>query len=111
MIIFSENVKEKDLDKSLINLIKNFNTIVKDDIPASSGKRSIEKNKEVGGVPNSSHLKGLAIDLVVKDSQTRLKVIFGALAGGFKRIGIGKTHIHLDCDKDKPQNIIFFDGI
>jgi len=56
---------------------------------------------------NSSHLKGLAADIAILDSVTRFKVIEGLLYAGFTRIGIADTFIHVDCDKDKPQNVIW----
>ena len=73
----------------------------------SSGFRSEETNKRVGGVPNSSHLKGCAADIVCKDSGTRQKIISGLIKAGFTRIGISKkgNFIHCDTDKDKTDAI------
>ena len=56
---------------------------------------------------NSSHLKGYAADISILDSVTRYKVIEGLLYAGFTRIGIADTFIHVDCDPDKPQNVIW----
>lgn len=111
MIKFNEKIDYRKLDKNLQRLCDTFNKLVKMEVIATSGLRSIEDNKRVGGSPTSSHLKGLALDLFCPDSRTRHEIIFGALAAGFKRIGIGKTHIHLDCDTDKDQMIIFFDNM
>ena len=71
----------------------------------SSGFRSEETNKRVGGVPNSSHLKGCAADIVCKDSGTRQKIVNGLIQAGFTRIGIADTFIHCDTDKDKNNAI------
>ena len=71
----------------------------------SSGFRSKETNKRVGGVPNSSHLKGCAADIVCKDSGTRQKIVNGLIQAGFTRIGIADTFIHCDTDKDKNDAI------
>ena len=71
----------------------------------SSGFRSKETNKRVGGVPNSSHLKGCAADIVCKDSGTRQKIVNGLIQAGFTRIGIADTFIHCDTDKDKTDAI------
>ena len=71
----------------------------------SSGFRSEETNKSVGGVPNSSHLKGCAADIVCKDSATRQKIVNGLILAGFTRIGIADTFIHCDTDKDKNDAI------
>ncbi len=80
------------------------------EIVATSGLRTPEENAKVGGVPNSSHLKGLAIDFSCGSGILRYKIIFGAVAVGFKRIGIAKDHIHLDVDPDKPLPTVFLEN-
>ena len=57
--------------------------------------------------PTSSHIKGLAVDISVKDSITRFKVLNALIAVGFNRIGIAGTFIHVDSDLDKSQNVIW----
>lgn len=95
------------LDNKLMVLLDNARTMA--DIPfrITSGKRDIFTNTEAGGVKDSSHLKGLACDIECENSTQRFYIIRGALIAGFKRIGIGKGHIHLDIDLEKPQNVIF----
>ena len=56
---------------------------------------------------NSSHLKGLAADISVKDSKSRFIVINSLLLAGFTRLGIADTFIHVDLDTDKTQNVIW----
>ena len=55
--------------------------------------------------PTSSHIKGLAVDISVKDSNTRFKVLDALIAVGFTRIGIANSFIHVDLDFDKSQNV------
>mgnify|MGYP003656262024 FL=1 len=57
--------------------------------------------------PTSSHIKGLAVDISVKDSNTRFKVLDALIAVGFTRIGIANSFIHVDLDFDKSQNVIW----
>ena len=57
--------------------------------------------------PTSSHIKGLAVDISVKDSNTRFKVLDALIAVGFTRIGIASSFIHVDLDFDKSQNVIW----
>jgi len=79
------------------------------DIPfiINSAYRSVEQNKKVGGKPNSSHLKGLAVDIKIKDSRTRYIVLNALIRVGFNRIGVASTFIHVDDDKEKSENVIW----
>ena len=71
----------------------------------SSGYRCTKHNKQVGGVKNSAHLIGLAVDIEVPDNVSRLKILRALVIVGFNRIGISKGFIHVDLDKSKPDNI------
>ena len=76
----------------------------------SSGFRTPQHNvnlREQGykASANSSHLKGCAADIICNDSGTRQKIVNGLIQAGFTRIGIAKTFIHCDTDKDKNDAI------
>jgi uncharacterized protein YcbK (DUF882 family) len=75
--------------------------------PIISGKRTLDRNEDVGGVENSSHLTGEAVDLSCPDSVKRMKMVKALLEVGFNRIGINKTSIHADISKTLPQNVIW----
>lgn len=71
----------------------------------SSGYRCKKHNSQVGGVKNSAHLIGLAVDIEVANNLVRLKILRALVIVGFNRIGISKGFIHVDIDKSKPDNI------
>jgi len=73
----------------------------------TSGFRTEKHNLKIKGVKKSSHLKGLAADISAVSSIERYKIINAAIKIGFKRIGIGKTFIHLDVDKTKAQEVMW----
>jgi len=76
-------------------------------IDVNSGYRTPEHNAKVGGTLKSSHLKGLAVDIKCTNSTDRFKLESILTEVGFKRIGVGKTFIHVDIDKDKIQNVLW----
>jgi len=71
----------------------------------NSGYRTEAHNKEVGGSPTSSHLKGFAVDISCHNSSQREKIISALIIAGFQRVGIAKTFIHADTDKSKSPAI------
>jgi len=73
----------------------------------TSGYRCKSHNEEVGGSPTSSHLKGVAIDISVKDSHSRQLILKALLDVGFSRIGIAQTFIHADIDREKQPEVIW----
>ena len=78
----------------------------------TSGYRTKEYNEDLikrgyKASKNSSHLKGLAADISVKDSRQSFIVINSLLLAGFTRIGIADTFIHVDLDLEKTQNVIW----
>lgn len=73
----------------------------------NSAYRTKEHNAKIGGSPNSSHLKGLAVDISVTDSRQRFIVLNALIEVGFNRIGIADTFIHVDSSTDKAQNVIW----
>lgn len=78
----------------------------------TSGYRTKAYNKELikrglKASPFSSHLKGLAADIYVRDDVSRFSILQALIDAGFTRIGIGDNFIHVDIDPDKQQNIIW----
>jgi uncharacterized protein YcbK (DUF882 family) len=74
----------------------------------TSGLRSKEANdKLINAVEDSAHLTGFACEIACTESTKRWKIMQGALQAGFKRIGVGKTFIHLDVDLSKVQNVMW----
>lgn len=73
----------------------------------TSGYRTPEHNAKVGGVPGSSHCKGLAVDIACNTSAARFQIVNSLMMAGFNRIGIGNTFIHVDCDPEKAPGVIW----
>lgn len=72
----------------------------------NSGFRTVAQNASLSdSVGDSAHLTGLAVDLSIKDSVKRLKLLQVALNNEIGRIGIGKDFIHIDISKILPINV------
>jgi len=76
-------------------------------IVVTSWCRCPKHNAEVGGEPNSAHLKGLAVDLQAVTGRRKFILVMLLLAHGFKRIGIDKDFIHADIDETLPQSVLW----
>lgn len=74
----------------------------------SSAFRCPEHNRTVGGVSNSAHVRGYAVDIRCVDSHSRFTMLQALLKAGFRRIELAPTWIHVDCDPDKPQDVAFY---
>lgn len=73
----------------------------------SSGYRCPKHNFDVGGVPDSSHTNGSAVDIVCNKDSDRFKIIIGLLVAGFQRIGVSAEFIHADIDAKKGKKVIW----
>ena len=69
----------------------------------SSGYRCLKLNKAVGGVANSAHTSGSAVDIEFNSEAHAKKLIEALIKAGFKRIGLGWSFIHVDIDYTKPN--------
>ena len=75
----------------------------------NSGYRTVAKNKAVGGVADSAHLTGLAVDIRARNGEETYKIISGAVSVGIPRIGINRKSqfVHLDIDTSKPSPTLY----
>lgn len=104
-------------DSEVIGLIPDF--VKKLDIARSyagvpfvitSGYRTPEHNRAVGGVEKSQHTKGIAVDIAcnIKDTQTVNKIIWGLGKANIAFIEVCNKHIHADDrPSTKPLQIFF----
>ena len=72
-----------------------------------SAYRCEEHNEDIGGVKDSSHMIGKALDIITKSSGERLRVIISLLLVGFNRVGIGKNFVHGDDDNEKSSCVMW----
>jgi len=70
-----------------------------------SWTRCPDHNRAEGGVADSSHLRGLAVDIATRDSHERFVILRALMQAGFPRFGIHANYIHVSNNPDKPSGI------
>ena len=95
------------MEQELLDMLDLARDIYGRPMIVNSGFRTVSHNKAVGGSKNSSHLLGYAADISCTDSRSRYLMLEAFLDAGFMRIGIGKSFIHVDCDPEKEQLLIW----
>ena len=95
----------KNMDSSFLAKLEEARDIAGIPFKITSGYRTKEHNAEVGGVPNSSHLIGVAADIAVSGGADRYIILSALIKAGFKRIGVAKTFIHCDTDDSKSNSV------
>ena len=95
----------KNMDINFIYKLEHAREIAGIPFKVTSGYRTKEHNAKVGGVPNSSHLIGVAADIAVDSGRERYIILNALIKAGFKRLGVAKTFIHCDTDESKPNSV------
>ena len=95
------------MDPFFLQLLDKARTHAQIPFVISSGYRTKEHNKKVGGVDSSAHLKGLAADIVCNNSSDRFIILNALLHVGFHRIGIAETFIHCDVSTERPGFMVW----
>jgi uncharacterized protein YcbK (DUF882 family) len=97
----------------LLALEEYYKKMIHKDIVVTSGARCPKHNSAVGGVANSSHTLGLAVDISFVNSHELYAIQKFAFEYGVKRIGINFTRsfIHIDFALGDtgiyPQEVVF----
>src|SRR3990167_7814876 len=96
------------LKPELVEMLDKARELAQIPFVITSGYRTKDHNAEVGGVENSGHLEGEAVDLRARNPNEHFIITKALLDAGFTRISRKyPTHIHCDITKDKPQRILF----
>ena len=97
----------------LLYSLQHVRDIFEEAMVISSGYRCAKHNKEEGGSEDSSHIKGLAADIVIPTPTYAFALMRAIMVTNrFNRVGFGKLPsgtlvLHLDIDKDKVQDVLW----
>ena len=103
---------EVKIETGLVRILQDLRDFLGQPVIITSAYRCPEHNKRVGGVPDSAHVRGYAVDIKCPSSGYRYQVLRFLLRNLITRIGIGKNFIHFDIDPDKPYGVVwdYYDG-
>jgi hypothetical protein len=73
----------------------------------TSGVRCRFWNQKQGGAARSGHLRSTEADIACLTNAQRWRIVGAAIRLGIRRIGIGKTFVHLGLPSDLPQGVIW----
>jgi len=94
------------ISTALPRLLQQIRDEVGEPLTISSGYRCAKHNAEVGGVPNSDHTKGLAVDIPISESALRYRLVRAIMLADTPYVRIYPGHVHISC---VPAKIHRFD--
>lgn len=95
----------QDMNQEFMDTMDRIREIAGIPLVINCAYRSKEHDLAKGRSGNSSHTRGLALDIRCNSSQNRNKILEACHKVGITRLGIGKNFIHIDTDKSLTQNI------
>ncbi len=99
--------KVQHMNRQFILRLQLSRTIAGISYVPGSGWRCKIRNAAVGGVEDSSHLVGFAVDIMAITSRERFKIVQACLAAGFTRIGVARYYVHVDTDPSKAPGVMW----
>ena len=97
----------RNMDRHFLQILDDMREATGIPFHINSGFRTPAHNMAVGGGPNSAHTRGLAADISAQTGREKFLIVSEAVAHGIKRIGIGKTFVHVDADGTLPLATIW----
>lgn len=118
MYVYFKDEEVAGLDPAFVAKLDQARGIAGIPFTITCGRRDATHNAAVGGVSDSAHLTGHAVDLHAPDSHTAFRIASAALSVGIKRVGVyhgqpdaaghvQPTHVHIDDDASLPQEVLW----
>jgi uncharacterized protein YcbK (DUF882 family) len=95
------------IDSVLVLTLQRLRGFLGEPVIITSAYRCPQHNREIGGVPDSAHVKGYAVDIRSLGSRYRYRVLRFLFRELITRVGIGKEFIHFDIDPGKPKGVVW----
>ena len=89
-----------DIDMRLVRELQKLRDFISKPINITSGYRTPERNKKIGGSSKSKHMEGIAADIYVEGMSVE-ELYYIAKHFNFMGIGIYNYHLHVDVREKK----------
>lgn len=96
-------MNDGDVSPELLSLLEMVRLDVNRLIRVNSWCRCKYYNHAVGGVPDSAHTRGTAVDIAVYGGEDRHAVVEAALVHGAQGVGVASSFVHIDVDQLLPR--------
>lgn len=97
----------QDMNQRTMNKLDRARELAGIPFVLNSAYRSPEWERAHGRSGTGAHPHRCGVDIRCNTSANRMKIVQACLQVGFRRIGIGKTYVHVDDDPTKPQNVMW----
>lgn len=97
----------RKLDKTVYDLVIKLQDYSPQPIKVTSGYRTPEHNRKIGGVSKSAHCQGLAVDIETVDDRQRYWICRFITEHAICRYGLYTRHVHFDISHSLPQNVVW----
>lgn len=91
--------QQNNMDLGFLIRLDVARSIAKVAFVINSGARCAKYNKEIGST-SDNHIRGLAVDIRVRSSYERFRIVCGLLSVGLTRIGVYDSWIHVDMNDE-----------
>jgi len=95
-----------NIHKEVVLLLDSARDMAQIPFRINCGCRCEKHNKEVGGVEDSAHIKGYAVDISARDDKSRFIIVSALIKSGFNRVIVYDTFVHCDLDFTKPNPLL-----
>lgn len=99
-----------NMDTDFLQLLDKAREIAGIPFKITSGYRTKSYNESLQAKgykasPNSSHIKGVAVDIAIQNGAERWLILNALIQVGIRRFGIAKGFLHADVDPDKSNAV------
>lgn len=95
------------MSKEFVNKLDKVREKIGQPMMVNSGYRCAKHNQQIGGVNNSPHVAGVAVDIKIKDNHYAREILDSAVELGFIGIELCDKHIHLDDMQRKSGKVVW----